>query len=300
MTDELIARELEDVHLSAADLRIVESRFGRRITSRDTSVSRFYKALDLNVDVDIGRAVWLRSSSGLLPFAAEFTGSVQAVKAPLAVQTSMFGTVDVTRGWVETLSRRFDIQRGTLVFNGLIEETLVDLEAKLDIRTDPTAGTTAVEINLLVSGRLGDDLTITLSSNPQLDNADIVSLIVTGQLAENVISGGALAGAGEGFFLGQLSGIAAGLGGSLGESIGLSLDVVQIDQTPEGLVIRLGKYINNKAFVSIGMPINTGGENVLRQNNPELTLEYALIRWLLLQLEYQNGLGGGLIYEYAY
>ena len=300
MTDELISRRLEDVRLSAADLRIVESRFGRRITARDTSVSRFYKSLDLNVDVEIGRDVWLRSRSGLLPFAAEFSGNVQAVKAPLAEQTSLFGTVDVTRGWVEALSRRFDIERGTLIFNGLMEETLVDLEAKLDIRTDPEVGTTAVEIGLLVNGRLGDDLTITLSSSPQLDNADIVSLIVTGQLAENVIGGGALAGAGEGFFLGQISGIVEGLGSSLGESIGFNLDVVRIDQTPEGLVIRLGKYLTNKAFVSFGIPINTGGDNLLRRNNPELTLEYALIRWLLLQLEYQNGLGGGLIYEYAY
>ncbi|MCH7975054.1 MAG: translocation/assembly module TamB domain-containing protein [Bacteroidetes bacterium] len=300
LTDELITRELEDVRLSAADLRIVESRFGRRITARDTSVSRFYRSLDLNVDVEIGRDVWLRSRSGLLPFAAEFSGNVQAVKAPLAEQTSLFGTVDITRGWVETLSRRFDIERGTLIFNGLMEETLVDLEAKLDIRTDPEVGTTAVEIGLLVNGRLGDNLTITLSSNPQLDNADIVSLIVTGQLAENVIGGGALAGAGEGFFLGQLSGIVEGLGNSLGESIGFNLDVVRIDQTPDGLVIRLGKYLTNKAFISFGMPLSTGGDNLLRQNNPELTLEYALIRWLLVQLEYQNGLGGGLIYEYAY
>ena len=300
MTDKLISRRLEDVRLSAADLRIVESRFGRRITARDTSVSRFYRSLDLNVDVEIGRDVWLRSRSGLLPFAAEFSGNVQAVKAPLAEQTSLFGTVDITRGWVETLSRRFDIERGTLIFNGLMEETLVDLEAKLDIRTDPEVGTTAVEIGLLVNGRLGDDLTITLSSNPQLDNADIVSLIVTGQLAENVIGGGALAGAGEGFFLGQLSGIVEGLGNSLGESIGFNLDVVRIDQTPDGLVIRLGKYLTNKAFISFGMPLSTGGDNLLRQNNPELTLEYALIRWLLVQLEYQNGLGGGLIYEYAY
>ncbi len=300
MTDELITRELEDVRLSAADLRIVESRFGRRITARDTSVSRFYKLLDLDVDVEIGRGVWLRSPSGLLPFAAEFTGDIQAIKPPQADKTNMFGTVDVTRGWVESLSRRFDIERGTLVFNGPMEETLVDLEAKLDIRTDPEVGTTAVEINLLVNGRLGDDLTITLTSNPQLDNADIVSLIVTGRLAESVIGGGALAGVGEGFFLGQLSGIVEGFGSSLGESIGFSLDVVQIDQTPDGLVIRLGKYLTNKAFVSFGLPVNTSGSNLQGENNPEITLEYALLQWLLLQLEYQNGVGGGLIYEYAY
>ncbi len=300
MTDDLIARQLEDVTLSVADLRIIESRFGRRITSRDTSVSRFYKALDLDIDVEIGSDVWLRSTSGLMPFAAEFRGDIQAVKPPLADKTNMFGTVDVTRGWVETLNRRFEIERGTLVFNGPMDETLVDLQAVLGIRTDPTVGTTAVEINLLVSGRLGNDLTITLSSTPQLDNADIVSLIVTGQLAENALGGGALAGAGEGFFLGQISGLAEGLGSSFGESIGFSLDVVQIDQTPNGLVIRLGKYLTSKAFVSLGLPINTSGQNLLQQNNAELTLEYALIRWLLLQLEYRNGVGGGLIFEYAY
>ncbi len=300
MTDELVARQLEDVHLSTDDLRLLESRFGRRITARDTSVSRFYKLLDLDVDVEIGRDVWLRSPGGLLPFAAEFSGTVQAVKAPLAEQTSMFGTVDVTRGWVETLNRRFDIQRGNLVFNGVMDETLVDLEAKLDIRTDPRVGTTAVEINLLVNGRLGDDLSITLTSSPQLDNADIVSLIVTGQLAQDAIGGGALAGVGEGFLLGQASGILEGFGTGLGESVGFSLDVVQIDQTPDGLVIHLGKYVTNKAFVSLGLPINTTGNNLSNENTPELRLEYSLLRWLLLQLEYQNGVGGGLLYQYAY
>ncbi|MDX1438541.1 MAG: translocation/assembly module TamB domain-containing protein [Rubricoccaceae bacterium] len=294
MTDELVARDIEDVQLTQDDLREIQERYQRVITEQDTSVSRFYKALDLNIDVEIGRNVWLRSSSGL-PFAVEFTGDIQAVKAPLAEQTSLFGTVEVTRGNIETLNRRFEIQRGTLVFNGLVDETIIDLEATLDIRTDPSVGTTAVEITLLAQGRLADNLTITLTSTPQLDNADIVSLIATGRLAEDLFGGGALLGTAEGLALGTISGIVEDIAGNA-----LGLDVIQIDQEPGGLVIRLGKHLGNKAFVSIGQPIGTTNTSGQATNNPQVTFEYALMRWLLLQLEYENGVGGGLLYEYAY
>lgn len=294
MTEELVARDIEDVQLTQDDLRQIQTVFQRRITEQDTAISRFYKSLDLDIDVAIGRDVWLRSSSGL-PFAVEFTGDVQAVKASEAEQTSLFGTVEVTRGYIETLSRRFEIERGTLVFNGLIDETMVDLQATLDIRTDPSVGTTAVEITLLAQGRLADDLTITLSSNPQLDNADIVSLIASGRLSEDLFGGGALVGTVEGLALSQLSGLLEGITGNA-----LGLDVVQIDQEPGGLVIRLGKHLSTKAFVSLGQPISTSDAGGQATNNPQITFEYALLRWLLLQLEYEDGVGGGLIYEYAF
>src|SRR5690606_16733819 len=172
LTDELIAQDLADVTLSDEDLRLVEARFGRRITARDTSVSRFMQALDLDLRVEIQRNVWLRSTSGLA-FDIELSGDVNAVKGPFADGTNPDGSV-------ETLGRRFEIERGTLTFNGPAEETLVDLVATLGIRTDPEVGTPAVQITLAVGGRLGQDLTVTLSSDPALDNADIVSLIATG------------------------------------------------------------------------------------------------------------------------
>src|SRR5690606_16937287 len=188
LTDELIAQDLADVTLSDEDLRLVEARFGRRITARDTSVSRFMQALDLDLRVEIQRNVWLRSTSGLA-FDIEFSGDVNAVKGPFAESTNLYGTVAVVRGSVETLGRRFEIERGTLTCNGPAEETLVDLVATLGIRTDPEVGTPAVQITLAVGGRLGQDLTVTLSSDPALDNADIVSLIATGRLAEDFVGG---------------------------------------------------------------------------------------------------------------
>ena len=299
LTDELLAEDFADVTLSDEDLRLVEARFGRRITERDTSVSRFTQALDLDLGVEIRRNVWLRSTSGL-EFAIEFAGDVRAVKAPFAEGTNLYGTVQVVRGSVETLGRRFDLQRGTLTFNGPAEETLVDLVATLGIRTDPEVGTPSVEITLAVTGRLGQDLAVTLSSDPTLDNADIVSLIATGRLAEDFIGGGALASAGEGLLLGQLSGLVEGVAGNT-----FGLDVVQISQEPGGLVIKLGKYLTNRAFVTVGYPI--GGSDERRDAAAQLTLEYTLLRWLLGQVEYEadvNGtgssIGAGAIYEYTY
>lgn len=304
LTDELVAPQFEDVTLTDEELRIVEARFGRRITARDTSVSRFSQALDLDLSVEIERDVWLRSDAGLA-FDIEFRGDVRAVKTPFAVGTNLYGGVEVTRGSLETLGRRFEIERGNLTFNGPTEETLIDLQAALDIRTDPSAATSAVQITLAVAGRLGNDLTITLSSDPALDNADIVSLIATGRLAEDFFGGGALGGGGgglgEGFLVGQLAGLVEGVAGNT-----LGLDVVNISQEPGGLVIELGKYITNRAFVTVGYPL--GGEE---QGNAavQVTLEYALLRWLLAQVEYDaagtgnttgSSIGVGAAYEYSY
>ena len=242
--------------------------------------------------------MWLRSD-GSLPLDIEFRGNVRAVKAPYAEGTDLYGTVDVTRGTVETLGRRFELERGRLTFNGPVTETDVDLSAVLDIRTSTSTGTPSVQITLDVDGRLGDDLAVTLSSNPQLDNADIVSLIATGQLAEDFIGGGAWAGAGTGLVYGQL---AQAIEGLAGESLGL--DVIQIDQTPGGLVIRLGKYLTNRAFISVGQPLS--GSDQLNEGT-QVTLEYALLRWLLGQVEYEVGtngnsgsVGAGALYEFTY
>lgn len=299
LTDELVAPEFEEVTLTDEDLRMLEARFGRRITARDTSVSRFFQALDLDLNVEIERDVWIRAKSGL-PFDIEFSGNIRAVKAPYAESTNLYGTVELNRGSVETFNRRFEIESGTLTFNGPIEETLVNLSATLDIRTDPTVGTTAVQINLLAQGRLGEDMTVTLSSTPQLDNADIVSLIATGRLAEDFIGGGALAGAAQGLAVSQLSGLVEGVAGNA-----LGLDVIQIDQGPNGLVVRLGKYLTSKAFLSVGQPLNVQGEGG-QGLGTQVTLEYTLLRWLLAQIEYQaddgtgSSVGAGFIYEYAY
>jgi len=296
VTDDLIAPDLEQIELTQEDLLVLQERFGRRITQRDTATSRFMRALDYDLDVSIRRNVWLRASSGL-PFDIEFAGNVRAVKGTYRDTTNLYGAIDVTRGSVETLNRRFEVQRGSIILNGPASQAFADVVATMSIRTDIAVDQPAVEISLYFQGRLSENPEIRLTSNPPLESADIVSLIATGRLAEDLVGAGALEGAATGLALGQLSGLVEGVAANT-----FGLDVVQVEIDRDGqLVIRLGEYLTERAFVAIAQPLSATSRDRQAISTPTVTLDYALMRWLQLQLEAaQRGSGAGVVYRISY
>lgn len=302
VTDELVPPDIETVELTDAQLREVETRFGRTLTARDTAVSRFTDALDYDLTVSIRRNVWLRADAGLA-YDIEFEGDVQAVKPAFSKESELFGQIEIVRGSVETLNRRFDVERGRLVFNGPALAANVDIGATLDVRLGGTiAGQSSVQITLGVTGQLNDNPEIRLSSNPAMDPADIISVIATGQLSDNLASGsgGSFGGLLTGALYGQLGGVLEGLA-----SRNLGLDLAQIDVGEGGtLVIRVGKYLTNRLFLTGGYVVNPSSSASAREGQVplELTLEYQLLRWLAAQGEFsgQRGIGGGLETEIAW
>src|SRR5690606_11996500 len=86
----------------------------------------------------------------------------------------------------------------------------------------------------------------------------------------------------------------------------LGLDVVEVTQRPNGaLVVTFGRYVTNRAFVSVSQVVTPGsGQRSPEEESRlfEATLEYRLVDWLLLRLERRNliGEGGGLQVEFAY
>lgn len=298
LTDELVPPELEAVSLTDAQIREVEARFGRVVTARDTAVSRFVDALDYDLTVEIRRNVWLRSEAGL-PFDIEFEGDIDARKRPFADGSRLFGRVNLIRGSVETLNRQFDVQRGSITFNGDPLAAEVDLAATLEIRLPGSlSGQSSATITLAAQGRLDDNPTIRLSSNPTMEAADIVSLIATGRLADEFVGTGALAGAGTGLLLGQASGAIEGLA-----SEKLGLELAQIDYEGGDLVIKFGDYLSSRVFWTAGIIYPIGETGREQERLPILlSLDYELLKWLSAQTEYsgRRGIGGGLNYEVSW
>ena len=298
VTDELVPPRLEDVSLTDADIATLEARFGRDITARDTTVNRFTRALDYDLQVSIDRNVWIRSEAGL-PFDIEFSGDVQATKRAFAEQSQLFGRIELVRGEIQTLARRFQIDSGTLDFSGPALSAVVDIQASLDIKlAQSLAGQSAATVLLGVNGQLDRNPEVRLSSDPALDPADIVSLIATGQLAGQ--GGGTALGVGAGFGLGYVSGAIEGLA-----SRRLGLDLAQVDITADGaVVLRVGKYLSNRIFLTTGyVTSRASGSSRSEGGVPlEATLDYELYRWLQAQIEYsgQRGLGGGANVEVAF
>ncbi len=294
LTNELVPPDLKEVTLTDAQLREVEARFGRVISERDTVVNRFTDALDYNLSVQIRRNVWLRSTNGL-PFDVEFEGDIDARKPAFAEGSQLFGTVDLVRGSVETLSRQFDIQSGRVVFNGDPLGARVNLDAELDVKlAGSVAGQSSATITLGVTGRFDQDLAIRFSANPAMEQADIVSLIATGRLADDVFGASAATGLASGVLLGRASSIIEGAGKGLG------FETAQIEYEGNDLIVKVGDYLSSRAFWTAGFIVPIGGTTQGEQGLPiVLGLDYQLLEWLSAQSEFsgQRGLGGGVGFE---
>jgi autotransporter translocation and assembly factor TamB len=183
------------------------------------------------------------------------------------------GTANTVRGFYEFQGRRFELVRnGTLTFLGLPEiNPSVDVTAE---RTIPNTGVIA-RVHVTGSARAPE---LTLTSDPPLDEADILSLIIfnqpvnelgTGQRASLAETAGGIA---SGF-------IAAPLGRSIGQALDVDLFEITTTDPNTGDVaggLTLGKQIGERAFVRFRQQFG-------QQSYTEFMLEYQLARILRLQ-----------------
>jgi autotransporter translocation and assembly factor TamB len=198
-------------------------------------------------------------------------GDLQARKAP-GDQVRIVGTVETIRGTYEFQGRRFDLQRGgRLRFVG---ETQID--PILDLRATRLIPNTGVEARIHITGTASAP-ELALSSNPPLEESDVLALIVFNRPVNEL-------GTGERSSLAATAGgIATGfLAAPLGESIGraLDLDLFEISTTTEegdlGAGITLGQQIGDRAFLKLRQQF---GE----RSTTEFQIEYQLARFLRLE-----------------
>ena len=179
------------------------------------------------------------------------------------------GTVNTVRGTYEFQGRRFDLVRdGTIRFTGTPRSTRL-----LDISATRTIPNTGVEARVHITGT-AQAPQLTLTSEPPLEESDILALIVFNRPVNEL-------GTGERSSLAATAGgIATGfIAAPLGESIGkaLDLDLFEITTTTEtgdlGAAITLGQQVGQRAFVQLRQQFGA-------QNTTEFQLEYQLARFL--------------------
>ena len=238
-------------------------------------------ALALNVHVVVPDNMVLRGQD-LRPGGATAAqiGNVNAtVGADLQVQKNpngpmtLRGTLDTVRGFYEFQGRRFEVVRGgTMQFLGMPEiNPIVDVTAE---RLIPNTGVT---VRIHVTGTLRAP-ELELSSDPPLDEADILSLIIFNRPVNDL-------GTGERASLAETAGgIASGfIASPLSRSIGKALDVdlfeittsdPQTGETAGG--VTLGKQVSDKAFVRFRQQFG-------QRSFTEFMIEYQLAKFLRLQ-----------------
>jgi autotransporter translocation and assembly factor TamB len=184
----------------------------------------------------------------------------------------LFGTVETVRGTYDFQGRRFDMVRGgTIRFVGETE-----INPLLDIRATRVIPNTGVEARVHITGSAKTP-ELALTSNPPLEESDILSLIVFNRPVNEL-------GTGERSSLAATAGgIATGfIAAPLGESIGraLDLDLFEIttstDEGALGAGVTLGQQIGDRAFLKLRQQFGD-------RTTTEFQIEYQLSRFLRLQ-----------------
>jgi autotransporter translocation and assembly factor TamB len=197
-------------------------------------------------------------------------GDIQVVK-PANGQVLLLGTVETVRGTYEFQGRRFDLQRGgTLRFMGEPQPN-----PALDITATRTIPNTGVEARVRIQGTAKAPQ-LSLTSNPPLEESDILALIVFNRPVNELGSGerSSLAATAGGIATGF---IAAPLGESIGKA--LDLDLFEITTTTDegdlGAGLTVGQQVGDKAFFKMRQQF---GE----RTTTEFLLEYQLADFLRL------------------
>ncbi|HSM59605.1 MAG TPA: translocation/assembly module TamB domain-containing protein, partial [Longimicrobiales bacterium] len=218
----------------------------------------FFDNLRVDVDLAVPRDTWLRSQD----MNVEIGGQLFVTYDRLQRDLVLVGDLEALRGQYFVLSRRFEVQEGTVGFIGTpgINPTL-DIQAVARIRRPETE---PLEVNATVSGTLAQPR-VTLSSDEQgLAESDLISYLIFGQPSlltggqEALVAGGAAGsllrstvGAGATYVTGAL---ANQIGSAVAQEIGI--DYLAFTPTAQpgvvglaGSQIEVGRYVGENLFL---------------------------------------------------
>ncbi|MDH5527109.1 MAG: translocation/assembly module TamB domain-containing protein [Nitrospirota bacterium] len=111
---------------------------------------------------------------------------------------SLLGQVDSRGGTVKYREHVFEVQRASVEFvtEGAVDPYL-DMVARTTVQhalPDNPLNTEPIEVEVTLSGRVEDQMDLTLTSRPELPQADLISLLAVGMTADELTDSGAQTG----------------------------------------------------------------------------------------------------------
>jgi translocation and assembly module TamB len=216
-------------------------------------------ALSFDIGVKIPARLFVRGRG----LDSEWSGDL-SLKGDLTTP-QVLGVLQVRRGFIDLLDRRFTIQRGEIAFVGSQPPLpMIDLQA--------TARTADIEVVIGLRGPAADPK-ITLSSNPVLPQDEILARLLFGRSVARItpVQGLRLAAAvnqlqGGGGLTGLLTALRRGLGVD-------TLDL-QGGETTEESSVRAGRYVGDNVFVEVerGVTAGSGKARVQIELTPNLSV----------------------------
>jgi translocation and assembly module TamB len=211
------------------------------------------EGLRLGVAVRVTRNAWIRRTDANI----EIAGDVRIEKRPFE-PVRLIGQIHLVRGWYEFQGRKFTVEEGTITFTGATPP-----EPIFDVRAVYTRAPYRITVHIEGSSQKPR---LTLSSDPQLAEADILSVILfgkptgeIGQTQSRNLQRQALQLA-SGYVMPELR-------NSVMNTLGLDALEVELPEGQGPGVVRVGRYLPGDVFVSLGQEF--GGRAT------EVSAEYA-------------------------
>jgi autotransporter translocation and assembly factor TamB len=226
---------------------------------------------DMNVAISIPDTGQLRNSELNVRFGGELT-----MRKPPGGFFLIFGKVESKEGWVIFQGKPFRVERGNFEF-----PAIPVIDPDLDILASHRVPDYVTYIR--IGGSLSSP-TLELYSEPSLDPADVLSVILFGKPSDQLVEGQrqTLASSGGQLVAGYA---AAGLARSLSETLKLDTVILQAGETPETTGIGFGKYLNERLYLFY---YHRFGE----ESAEEFKLRYEIIKNLSVEAG-QDELGQG-------
>ncbi|MCS6925668.1 MAG: translocation/assembly module TamB domain-containing protein [Candidatus Binatia bacterium] len=210
-----------------------------------------YRHLRLDLSVTIPRDTWIQMHDGSI----ELTGQVQVRKNPLEDLT-LTGQIETVRGWYAFYGRQFQIERGRMTFTGGTPITpTLEVIARYSLPR--------YKVDVIIGGT-ADTPTLTLQSDPPLDQADILSLLAFGKPA-NALNQGERVSLQAQVLQATAGYLASDLRQTVAERLGLDRLELNVAEGRLGI----GTYVTKDVFVSTSQQL--GG-----QQKQEVSVEYQL------------------------
>jgi translocation and assembly module TamB len=272
-TDQIGTKQETSVPLLIAAIRPADS-----LTAKKTGVDSakkyqldYLKNLHGSLKLSVPRNTWLRSPDMQI----EISGDIEVDKP--GEDFELFGEIQTVRGWYEVLGKRFEIESGTLAFQGGKEYNPdLNIEAQYTFR-DEAREERALMVH--ITGKAFKPKFDFALDEKHLDLSDAVAYITFGKPFNSLSLGQKSSSSEQGIALGFA---ARQLSSALGNATGLDVLEIRGGETIGQSTIAVGKYISNDLFMSIEKQLGSG-----ETDNPStqvITLEYELTKYLFLQL----------------
>jgi len=250
--------------------------------SNNQADSELWRNSSVDIEVRVPNNLWIRHRNGN----AELSGNLRITKAS-GGKPALTGLIETIRGWVGFQGKRFILTRGEVEFNG--GDTI---NPALNIVAEYRVNNYLV--NIVIKGT-AEKPTLTLTSDPQLDQANILSVLLFNKPISSLEKG-------EQISL-QQSAInittgfaAAGIGQAVSKALGLQelgVDIGAVDFS--GGQMRFGQYVGRSTYVSFS-------QEVSGKRGREVSAEYQITSdWKFSVSSSTTGLSGAdLIWQKRY